>query len=45
MPLKKGSSKKTMEDNYKELKKAHPDWPHKKIVAVMLNKAGKSKKG
>lgn len=44
MPLKKGSSKKAMSYNYKKLSKEKPNMSQKQKVAIMLNKAGKSKK-
>jgi len=46
MPLKKGKSKKVKEDNFHELKKAHPEMPNKQRVAIVLNQArtGKKKK-
>jgi hypothetical protein len=43
MPLKKGSSKKTKEHNFHELKKAHPEMPNKQRVAIVLSTARKSK--
>jgi hypothetical protein len=42
MPLKKGSSKKVVSENIRELR--HSGFPEKQSVAISLNKAGKSKK-
>lgn len=42
MPLKKGSSNKTISKNVKELR--HSGRPQKQAIAIALNEAGKSNK-
>ena len=42
MPLKKGSDRKTIGDNIRELKVA--GYPGKQAVAIALNAAGKRRK-
>lgn len=42
MPLKKGSSRKTIGDNIREMRKAGR--PHKQAVAAAMRTAGKKRK-
>lgn len=44
MPLKKGSSKKTISKNIKELMDSNPSRSKKQAVAIAYSVAGKSKK-
>jgi len=43
MPLKKGSSKKTISSNIREMRRA--GYPEKQAVAASMRQAGKSRKG
>jgi hypothetical protein len=42
MPLKKGSSQKTVSSNISELR--HSGYPEKQSIAIAMSNAGKSKK-
>lgn len=42
MPLKKGKSKKVMDENFHELKEAHPNMKNKQRVAIVLSEARRS---
>jgi hypothetical protein len=41
VPLKRGSSKKTISDNIRELR--HSGRPQKQAIAIAMSEAGKSK--
>jgi len=45
MPLVKGKSNKVKEENFHELKKAHPSMPNKQRVAIVLSESRSGKKG
>jgi hypothetical protein len=42
-PLKKGTSKKTVSENIRELR--HAGYPPKQSIAIAMSEAGKTKKG
>lgn len=43
-PLKAGKSKKVMNENFHELKEAHPKMKNKQRVAIVLSEARRSGK-
>lgn len=45
MPLKKGSSKKVISSNIRELMHSNPNRSQKQAVAIAMSEAGKSNKG
>jgi hypothetical protein len=45
MPLKSGSSRKTISQNIRELKRSGTKRPQKQIIAIALSKARESKRG
>lgn len=44
MPLKRGSSQPVLSANIRTLKREHPDWAHKRVVAAALNNARRTKR-
>ena len=42
MPLHRGKSKKVQEENFHELKEAHPDMANDQRTAIVLNQARQS---